>query len=953
MRCALLFVGLSVTIALLFLLPAHAAELILPAPPYLYNDGVNTELGHGYASVCVNTPAGVSANIGWSFDTDAHWQSAHALRYRTGITAGSATGMLCLPIKGLAANTLYRVCPVMADGSGNATNCTNSGTDPNRFFTFTTQPAPAVDPVPPTRANVSDFDTSYPANTPAISGARDFSVSSDCHDLTAQIATAVAAANSSGQTAAVTIPSSAVCSGSNLPSLPARAAGQPWVIVRTSQEPLLPPPGISVTKAEYGQYMPVMKVTSARSGFINGDGTTNAKIRFVGIRIIFDDGTAFPGAGNPTYNATYLWRVTVAASWIIFDRCVFDGQGYPSRIQAAVYISGGADFQYVAWTGCHFANIYNWQPWMGQMKLTGTSTKTLASAEPFLVGRGDSVVTVQPWSIQWNGGDTTGLMYVLPDGSLTFSYAADTTSPDCTGVTCVQDGSLTVPRTGLKLNAAPMTITGGVWSTPAPTVYYFWGNAGTGNGLISLGEAESFAIISDATFGYHPTIEKLIVQNSTFDGAGILVFFSSFGVTKDILIDRNEFSATPGCFMPNPPDAGRPFSCDMRYPFEIKNGYSIDFTGNTIHDWYETRDTDGSWFSLKPDTTIDPGAYTGDIYIADNYATQVVGCFYISGELNNGNGIWTYPKPIRRVAYHNNYCQSDAWTRTSYWGKYGLGAPNFGFSVIDQGAVDISISHNTFYDTRGPGPGIFVGEAFSHGIALTGNIFTYHQSSGAYRGFVSGYYGTGRWSAATIPDMGFNLPVMEGTAGLNAAIPSLSDTAGASWQWDNVMIPGCVDSSPANCGDTTFGQALATAPISRYPATTLWPAGATLASRYLAAGVGESVHTGATRGADGLAYGFDPASNAQARGQIVADIEFASLTSAAATVRANVPDAGAACFVTVKPSGSERWRTTGADSTNSGGRLLRVTGLTGKTEYIYRVWCAGGPPTAPRRFTTP
>ncbi len=347
---------------LLFCLSATlwGAELTLPTPPFLYNDGVNTELGHGHASVCVNTPSGVSSNIAFAFDTDGHWQSAHTLRYRTGITAGSATGTLCLPIKGLVANTLYRVCPVMAASNGNATNCTSSGTDPNRFLTFTTQPAPAVDPAPPTRADVSDFDTSYPTDTPAIGGTGDFSVSADCTTLPSQIAAAVAAANSSGHTAAVTIPSSAVCTGNSLPTLPPRTAGQPWVVVRTSQETVLPPPGIRVTKTDYGQYMPVMKVTAPNSSFINGDATTNAKIRFVGIRIIFDDGTAIPSAGNPTYGRAYLWRVTVAASWIVFDRCIFDGQGYPFRIAAAVFWSGQASIDHIAWEGCHFANIYNW-----------------------------------------------------------------------------------------------------------------------------------------------------------------------------------------------------------------------------------------------------------------------------------------------------------------------------------------------------------------------------------------------------------------------------------------------------------------------------------------------------------------------------------------------------------------------------------------------------------------
>ena len=163
------------------------------------------------------TPNGVSTNLGWAFDTDAHWQSSHTLRYRTGISSGRATGTVCLPIKGLAANTLYRVCPVMADASGNSTNCTNSGSDPNRFFTFTSQVAPAVDPVPPIRADVSDFDISYPDGVPAIGNLGDFAVAADCSDLVSQIAAAVASADTSGVVKAVTIPSTAVCSGTTCP----------------------------------------------------------------------------------------------------------------------------------------------------------------------------------------------------------------------------------------------------------------------------------------------------------------------------------------------------------------------------------------------------------------------------------------------------------------------------------------------------------------------------------------------------------------------------------------------------------------------------------------------------------------------------------------------------------------------------------------------------------------
>ena len=152
------------------------------------------------------------------------------------------------------------------------------------------------------------------------------------------------------------------------------------------------------------------------------------------------------------------------------------------------------------------------------------------------------------------------------------------------------------------------------------------------------------------------------------------MFFASYGVTKNVVIDKNDFTTSAGCFLAAPlSTSSTPFFCHNRYPFELKNGYSIDFTGNTIHDEYEDENNDGSWFALKPDTTISPGAYTGDIYIASNYASNGIGCFYISGELNNGNGIWNYPKVIRRVEYSNNFCQSNAWARTSYFGKWGLG----------------------------------------------------------------------------------------------------------------------------------------------------------------------------------------------------------------------------------------------------------------------------------------
>ena len=245
--------------------------------------------------------------------------------------------------------------------------------------------------------------------------------------------------------------------------------------------------------------MPVMKVTSADSGFISGEGTTNAKIRFVGIRIIYDDGTAPANAGHPTYLSAFLWRITVPTSWIVFDRSIFDGQGYPFRLNAAVYIKGGADFQYVAWVGCQFTNINNWLGWMSQMTLTGSSTNKLASTANFLVGRGNAVYTVAPWSIQWNGGaNTTGKMYLTPDGILHFVSTSATVLPTCVGVVCSVDATLTIPATGFEITGStPLTISGGVWVWPGPTVGNFWGQQGTGNGVIGDDtEKESFAITS-------------------------------------------------------------------------------------------------------------------------------------------------------------------------------------------------------------------------------------------------------------------------------------------------------------------------------------------------------------------------------------------------------------------------------------------------------------------------
>jgi hypothetical protein len=228
---------------------------------------------------------------------------------------------------------------------------------------------------------------------------------------------------------------------------------------------------------------------------------------------------------------------------------------------------------------------------------------------------------------------------------------------------------------------------------------------------------------------------------------------------------------------------------------------------------------------------------------------------------------------------------------------------------------------------------------------------------------VSGYYGTGRWSAVTIPDMGSS-GLIEGTAGLNAAIPSLGDTLGASWQWDNVMIPGCVDSSPANCGDTSSGSALVTAPTGQYPAATRWPAGATLAARYQTTGFANrsggdfrlSYNSlfqsgGANHAGDGLAYGIDQDANEQARG-VITHGHAVSITRTSAVITATVPTPGGACSVAYSSTGGPPWTVTAADTSNSRPRSIALSGLSAFTVYSYQVWCPGGPPTATEIFRT-
>ncbi len=347
--------------------PLFSAELTLPAHAFLYVDssgpgGVMNQ--HGDAEVCQLMPStgGFSSSFSFMFDTDEYYQ-AHAatgMRYQTPVhtTAVGASSTPCNVIKGLVGNTLYRVCPVLSSG-GNSTICTSAGTDANRFFTFTTPATPTPEPALPTRANVSDFDTSMPTVTGG-------DLSATCGNLSTQLATQMAASDGDSKVRSVTLSHTLTCSSGTITldiSAFTPRTTTTWVILQTDLVANLPLAGGRVVGATDGSNMPTLVITATGSSasVFKALSSGASYLRFVGFHLQFADGTAVAHAANPTYSGAFIYQITSHTDHIIFDRCWWDGVGYPARIESAIYSSNNADVvQYLAFLGNDFTNIYNW-----------------------------------------------------------------------------------------------------------------------------------------------------------------------------------------------------------------------------------------------------------------------------------------------------------------------------------------------------------------------------------------------------------------------------------------------------------------------------------------------------------------------------------------------------------------------------------------------------------------
>ncbi len=529
-------------------------------------------------------------------------------------------------------------------------------------------------------------------------------------------------------------------------------------------------------------------------------------------------------------------------------------------------------------------------------------------------------------------------------------------------------------------SAAQIGTTSGNWNTSGGVPNYFWGTAGIGLGIISLiGESPSNCVQFDFN-GLSQTNQKIIFNNNSCTGSGILFFMSSKGLTHDMVVSNNTFTGFTGCYLLGgltPTSGSPPFICDNRYPLEWKNGYSLDIIGNIINGNYGMSTNTGmGWVSFKPDVVTTNGAYTGDAYVANNYATNTVGAFYLSAEPNNASAPWTTPKPVRRILYENNFTQSDAFANTSYWIRPSIGVPGttfYGFvASTDQGGIDVTYRHNTF-DSRGIAPwGVGLLET-PHGIASYGNIYTYQPGFHNQQGIWSGYYGTGNWSAPGTPDVGF-AGQLNGNAALAVAVPAFTTAGiGSSFIWDNVFIGMCV--SGTNCVN---GTSAITVPIAGYPTTTRWPGPTTSttvgaryqtisnnyhATNYILDYVGSCGSTsggssppysspyqpGCNPASDGTQYGYDPVANSRGLG-IVSSPRATLLSTTGATIAFTAPVLGQSCSVGYNTTGIAPWTYSTADTSSTYARTIALTGLTIHGAYKFIVQCSGVTATTVQPF---
>lgn len=805
-----------------------AAELTLSAPLAI------DQVTHSSVRACWSTAGAVLASKQMGFDTTANFNTSHVLAFKTnGLTTVFASSM-CMNVTGLAANIPYTFCPILIDGSGNTTNCTNTGNANSRAAQTTStlpSPHPALPIVP------STFDTSYPAIDTTLT------IANDCSNRAAQITAAYGAGNNN-KTVKLVYPSfgtqTNVACNAPLNLMGITKSGTGWVVIASSDEATGPGMGVRTSPSN-----------KSKSWVLCTSGNTSAfspisQTRLVDMYLEPCDSAAVSGNGDPQITNLLFDFNFAGVSNVVCDRCEFDGRGYPYRVQYATWGYGND----IAFINSSFDHIEVWEPWVDTTSISISGNQIISSLA-FLMGHGDTTNTIGTFTVTQSSG--TGTAWLIERGAGAIEYRYSNGSASCSSpCTAVLDAGMTYPSDAVSLmwnGSRLISYTAGNFGSQTFVNRQNITNLKNATGTVQDNEWNGFGINANSCSSANPTAQVWMAQNNYLGVTGFAVFpqgdcspngASSILNVSDWTISGNDIQANNNCLVAFGAISiiSSPFVCVMRHHIEMKNGQRFSITHNTMTDGFVDVTATGYALDVKNDFTGSGqtvGSYVQDIYFGYNTITNSANCIYIAGEANTFNGAqvnsWGL---ITRIEIEQNICQVNSFTRDQFF----TGATQSGFTYgamtlwVEGPIEDLIMQHNTIYQPRGDiGSVVLYTDRWSEGQSILNNIFYVMgpTDGAAYRGITASWLNDPGFTSDSTPPIN-TATGSDGTTGLNNGV-----RPNATWDVrGNLFISACL--VPSTCNDATAAGSLVGDLSAQYPASNFWITSGTFGARQDAVG---------------------------------------------------------------------------------------------------------------------
>jgi hypothetical protein len=548
-------------------------------------------------------------------------------------------------------------------------------------------------------------------------------------------------------------------------------------------------------------------------------------------------------------------------------------------------------------------------------------------------------------------GSGTGTIFVTlaPGTAVPKFYLPAGISGVCSGCTIVSSTLFDFPRDGFgHLSEGPIasiSVSSGVLGVAANAIDVFGGVNFVGD--LPFGSNAEGGEAIDVVSGPGP---MMFTNNFFHNNRGITLFIEDTGATygfnlSDFYIARNTF-AIDDTFNPASGTWNHLNSLN-RHQMEVKTGHKIMATGNVFSGQFGYGQPSAMAMLLASNNAVGatPPVSIGmsDLTATYNTIHDSAGGIGVNGGPPGGN----FPHIARRVLVANNLLYNiNAWQHTAVAPSVQYSVPGWAF-YLGFGGEDWTLDHNTVANVFGPNASwVYWIHDKQEGVAIRNNVAVNVGEDKPNHMFVV------EGSGGTTPQCWFDVGKAAMDCSLTPNYSFINNALGAGFtnsqaQTGNSSATMAGAYTSVDASNTVLSQSTVAARIAAMG----WRAMASGDFRFNVA----STFAGNTHpAADGYPVGADLDAIDRAQGHI-SNLRSLLITSSGATIYFQAPDAGAACYAKVVPSGASDLTTAstfGPDTAQSLLRSIALTGLSTATAYDAYAMCSGATNAPSVTFTT-